>query len=53
MSILPMYKLCPRCGWSVPFNPDVGRLALICPGCKKPISPLSLPTNFPFPRKKF
>ena len=38
MSILPMKRKCPKCGKSISFNPDVGKLALICPKCKAVLS---------------
>ncbi len=31
MSLIPMYRRCPRCGRIYSYNPDVGQLS--CPNC--------------------
>ncbi|GHV56282.1 hypothetical protein FACS1894216_20010 [Synergistales bacterium] len=35
MTILPMYKRCPRCGGKYSYNPSVGDMGLFCPYCAK------------------
>ena len=36
MTMLPMYKVCGKCGRRFRYNPGVGDMGVICPYCKIP-----------------